>query len=155
MPVPFTLWRKLIDGSLIDETQPFNVIQCQGAYDFMDVRDAAQGFILAAGKGHRGETYILSGDRLTVREVAQTVWDASGYWRASIEVPLWLAYRMTDLISFNSELTGAQPFFTRYSLDAICSNSHISHAKASRELGFHPRTARQAVTDAVRWFQHV
>jgi len=121
----------------------------------MDGRDAAQGFILAAEKGRCGETYILSGDRLTVREVAQTDWDASGYWHASIEVPLWLAYRMADLISFNSELTGAQPFFTRYSLDAICSNSHISHAKASRELGFHPRTARQAVTDAVRWFQHV
>ena len=48
---------------------------------------------------------------------------------------------------------GTKPFFTRYSLEAIGSNSLISHAKASRELGFHPRPARQAVADAVRWFQ--
>jgi dihydroflavonol-4-reductase len=125
----------------------------EGAYDFIDVRDAAQGFILAAGKGRRGETYILSGDRMTVREVAQTVWEAANCWHASFKVPLWLAYWIADLMPFYYELTGVKPLFTRYSLNAICSNSLISHAKASRELGFQPRPARQAVTDAVRWFQ--
>ena len=205
--------RKPIDGTPIDETQPFDAVHCQGvydcskaraslavqsaiadgldavivcptavtgpydfhdsetgrairlymrpglkfyvegAYDFLDVRDAAHGFILAAEKGRRGETYILSGDRLTIREVAQMVWDAANGWHACLEVPLWLAYWVSDLMPFYSELTGMQPFFTRYSLDAVCSHSHISHAKASRELGFHPRPARQAVSDAVRWFQ--
>jgi hypothetical protein len=57
------------------------------------------------------------------------------------------------LIAILGELTGARPFYTRYSLDVICSNSHISHAKATGELGFHPRPARLAVADAVRWFQ--
>jgi dihydroflavonol-4-reductase len=125
----------------------------QGAYDFIDVRDAVQGFILAASKGRRGETYILGGDRMTVREVAQIVQDAAGGWHAGLEVPLWLAYWVADLVPFYNELTGAKPLFTRYSLDAVCSNSLISHAKASRELGFHPRPARQAIVDAVRWFQ--
>ena len=54
---------------------------------------------------------------------------------------------------FLADLTGAQPLFTSYSLQAVCSNSYISHAKAGRELGFQPRPARQAVRDAVRWFQ--
>jgi nucleoside-diphosphate-sugar epimerase len=125
----------------------------QGAYDFVDVRDTAQGFILAAEKGLRGETYILSGDRMTVREMAQTIGEAAGGWHASLEVPLWLAYWVADLMPYWAELTGVKPFFTRYSLDAVCSNSLVSHAKASRELGFHPRPARQAVLDAVRWFQ--
>jgi dihydroflavonol-4-reductase len=207
--------RKPLDGAPIDETQPFEPLQCQGAYDhskalaslevqraaadgleavivcptavtgpydfhdsesgrairmymrpglkfhvqgaydFIDVRDAAQGFILAASKGRRGETYILGGEQLTVREMAQTVWEAAGGWHASLEVPLWLAYWVADLMPFYNQLTGAKPLFTRYSLDAVCSNSHISHARASRELGFHPRPARQAVTDAVRWFQQM
>ena len=126
----------------------------KGAYDFMDVRDAARGFILAAGKGRRGETYILGGDRLTVREVAQMVWDAAEGWHAGIEVPLRMAYWIADLITFFGNLTSTTPFFTRYSLDAVGSNSHISHARAMRELGFRPGPARQAVTDAVRWFQN-
>jgi dihydroflavonol-4-reductase len=124
----------------------------QGAYDFVDVRDAARGFILAAEKGRGGETYILGGERLTVREMAQTIREATGGWHACFKVPLWLAYWAADLMPLYIELTGEKPFFTRYSLDAVCSNSHISHAKASRELGFSPRPARQAVIDAVRWF---
>jgi dihydroflavonol-4-reductase len=124
-----------------------------GAYDFIDVRDAAQGFVLAAEKGRSGETYILSGDRMTVREVAQTVWRATGRGSAGIAIPLELAYLAADLMPFYAELTGVKPFFTHYSLEAVCSNSQISHAKASRELGYHPRPARQAVADAVRWFQ--
>ncbi len=133
--------------------QPGLKFTVKGAYDFIDVRDAAHGFILAASKGRRGETYILSGERLTVREVAQTVWQETHAWHASLEVPLWLAYGVAGLMPFYAELTGTEPVFTRYSLDAIGSNSHFSHARASRELGFQPRPARQAVLDAVRWFQ--
>ena len=125
----------------------------EGAYDFVDVRDAAQGFILAAEKGRSGETYILSGDRLMVREVVQTVWEAAGCWYPSIKIPLWLAYFVADLMPFYTDLTGVQPFFTRYSLEAVCSNSRISHAKAGRELGFQPRPARQAIVDSVRWIR--
>ncbi len=207
--------RKPLDGAPIDETQPFEPLDCQGAYDrskalaslavqravaegldavilcptavtgpydyhdseagrairlymrpglkfyvdgaydFIDVRDAARGFILAAQQGRRGGTYILGGDRLTVREMAQTVWAAAGGWHVSFKVPLGLAYRVAALMPLYNQLTGARPLFTRYSLDAISSNSYISHARASRELGFQPRPARQALTDAVRWFQQM
>jgi dihydroflavonol-4-reductase len=134
--------------------QPGLKFTVRGAYDFIDVRDAAHGFILASEKGRRGETYILSGERLTVREVAQMVWQETPGWHANLDVPLWLANCVAGLMPFYAGLTGKEPLFTRYSLDAICSNSYFSHAKASRELGFEPRPARQAVLDAVRWFQH-
>jgi len=124
-----------------------------GAYDFVDVRDAARGFILAGEKGRSGETYILSGDRLTVQEVLETAWKAAGCQYPSLKVPLWLAYFAADWMPAYVKLTGARPLFTRYSLDAICSNSYASHAKASRELGYQPRPARQAITDSVNWFQ--
>ena len=133
--------------------QPGLKFTVKGAYDFIDVRDAAHGFILAAALGRRGEKYILSGDRLTVKEVAQMVWQATHDWHPNLEVPLWLAYWVAGLMPFYAELTSTPPIFTRYSLDAICSNSHISHARATRELGFQPRPARKAVLDAVRWFQ--
>ena len=70
-----------------------------------------------------------------------------------LEVPLWLAYWVADLMPFLNEMTGTRPLFTRYSLDAVGSNSLVSHTRASRELGFQPRPARQALVDAVRWFQ--
>jgi dihydroflavonol-4-reductase len=120
-----------------------------GAYDFVDVRDVAHGCRLAAERGRRGETYILGGDRLTVRQVAQTIWEAAGGWHAGIRLPHWLA----DLAAAFLPLFSDDPIVTSYSLAAVRSNSYISHAKAARELGYRPRPARQAIWDATRWFQ--
>ncbi len=133
--------------------QPGIKFTVRGAYDFVDVRDAAKGFILAAAHGRRGEKYILCGERMTVKEVTQTIWGATQGWHANFEVPLWLAYWVARLMPFYAEMTGTQPIFTRYSLDALCSNSYFSHTKATNELGFQPRPARQAIVDAVSWFQ--
>ncbi len=120
-----------------------------GAYDFVDVRDAAHGFILAAEKGRSGETYILGGDRLTVREAAETIWEAAGGWHLGICLPNWIA----DLAAEILPLFQDEPIVTPYALAAIRSNSNVSHARAARELGFSPRPARQAVADAARWFR--
>ncbi len=120
-----------------------------GAYDFVDVRDAAHGLVLAAEKGRRGETYILGGGRLTVREVAECIWEEAGGWHAGFWLPDWVA----DLAAGVLPLFSGEPLVTPYSLAAVRSNSHISHEKAARELGFRPRPARQAILDAVRWWQ--
>ena len=40
-----------------------------GAYDFVDVRDVAIGHILAAESGLKGESYILSGERITIDDL--------------------------------------------------------------------------------------
>jgi dihydroflavonol-4-reductase len=49
-----------------------------GAYDFVDVRDVANGLIAASEKGRRGESYILSGQRITVRYLLETVREITG-----------------------------------------------------------------------------
>lgn len=121
----------------------------EGAYDFVDVRDVAHGCRLAAERGRRGEVYILGGNRLTVRQVAETIWEAAGGWHAGLRLPDGLA----DLAAALLPLLSEDPIVTPYSLAAVRSNSHISHAKAARELGYRPRPARQAIWDAVRWFQ--
>ncbi len=120
-----------------------------GAYDFVDVRDAAAGCILAAEKGRRGETYILGGDRLTVREVSETIWEAAGGWHVGIRLPDWVV----DLAAEVMPVIFDDPIVTPYSLGAVRSNSHISHARASAELGYSPRPARQAIRDAVLWWK--
>jgi dihydroflavonol-4-reductase len=124
-----------------------------GAYDFVDVRDVSDGFIRAAEKGRPGAVYILGGERLTVRQVAEIVWNASGSRHVGIKVPTGLAYLAAGVMPLVASLTGSTPLFTPYALEALASNSVIRHTRAEEELGYRPRPARQAVLAAVRWFQ--
>jgi dihydroflavonol-4-reductase len=119
-----------------------------GAYDFVDVRDAAAGCILAAERGRRGEKYILGGDRLTVREVSETIWEAAGGWHVGIHLPNWVANLAAEIVPVLFD----DPIVTPYSLGAVRSNSNISHAKAAAELGYLPRPAKQAIREAVHWW---
>ncbi len=121
----------------------------EGAYDMVDVRDVARGFVLAAEKGRKGEVYILGGERLTVRQLTQIIWKAAGGWHLGVHLPDWVA----DLAGQILPTFDDDPIVTAYALAAIRSNSFISHAKASTELGYAPGAAARAIEDAVSWFK--
>ncbi|HNZ12636.1 MAG TPA: SDR family oxidoreductase [Anaerolineaceae bacterium] len=123
----------------------------KGAYDFVDVRDVAEGLILAAARGRTGETYILSGQQIQVPDILKLVSDALGKPRKSICLPTGLARFFSHFAAFFSRLTHTTPRFTPYSIATLDGNSTISHAKAERELGFNPRPLRQTISDTVAW----
>jgi dihydroflavonol-4-reductase len=124
-----------------------------GAYDFVDVRDVADGIMTAAEKGRSGETYILSGEKLTVRRIIDILWDLTGRRFARIYIPFSLARfaaRFTPLLYIHRKI---KPRFTSYSLETLRSNADISHAKATAELDYHPRRLIESITDTVEWFR--
>ena len=101
-----------------------------GAYDFVDVRDVAHGLALAAEKGRGGETYILGGDRLTVREVSECIWEAAGGWHAGFWLTDWAADLAAGILPWLVD----DPLVTPYSLAAVRSNSHSATKRPSTNL---------------------
>jgi len=124
-----------------------------GAFDFVDVRDVAVGHILAAEKGKTGETYILSGQRLTLKELMSMLEDLTGIPAPKHKLPKWLAYAVAFVTPVYYKLSRSKPVFTTYSLKTVKSNSFISHKKASEELGFSPRPIRETIEDNLKWFK--
>jgi dihydroflavonol-4-reductase len=126
-----------------------------GAYNFVDVRDVAAGHILASEHGKSGESYILAGERITVKRLLETVEELAG--RAThaphINVPLWLARWAANFTPLYYRLSRAKPQFTAYALHTLCSNSEISAAKAQRDLGYRPRALRESLVDTLAWFK--
>ena len=123
-----------------------------GAYDFVDVRDVADGLIAAAEHGRRGESYILSGQRISVRYLLETVREITGQGFMLMKMPFELAKWAAQFTPFYYRWTKTSPRFTPYSLEVLRSNSNISHAKATRELGYQPRSLYESIADTVKWF---
>ena len=123
-----------------------------GAYDFVDVRDVVDGLIAAAEHGKRGESYILSGQKITVRYLLETVREITGKHFFQMKIPFDLAKFAAIFTPMYYRFANETPRFTPYSLEVLQSNSNISHAKATRELGYKPRPIFDSIRDAVKWF---
>lgn len=124
----------------------------RGGYDLVDVRDVAQGCLLAAHKGRKGECYILSNRYYTIRHVLAMAREAGGGRRLPV-LPLWVARAAVPLLSLWARMCKKRPLYTAYSLYALATRDRFSHDKATSELGYCPRDLRDTIDDTVAWLQ--
>jgi dihydroflavonol-4-reductase len=150
---PFDFNLSEMGNLILDCVQKRQVVFIDGAYDFVDVRDVARGLIQAAEKGKRGESYILSGERVTVEEIFNLVKEVSGIHKPGIKLPLWVARAASTITPYYYRITGKKPRITPYSLETLQSNSQFSHAKAREMLGYNPRSLRISIADTIEWFK--
>ena len=146
-------FRGSLMGSVIRmaaETKP--TLYVDGAYDFVDVRDVAEGLIAAAKHGKCGESYILSGQKISVRYLLETVREITGRHFFQMKIPFDLAKFAALFTPMYYSVARVNPRFTPYSLEVLRSNANISHAKATRELGYKPRSLYESIKDTVKWF---
>ncbi|GAB4568600.1 MAG: SDR family oxidoreductase [Anaerolineales bacterium] len=149
---PYDFRGSMMGAVIHDAAKAKPTLYVDGAYDFVDVRDAAEGLISAAEHGKRGESYILSGQKISVRYLLETVREITGRNFFQMKLPFELAKFAAMFTPMYYRLAHETPRFTPYSLEVLQSNSNISHAKATRELGYHPRTLYESIRDAVMWF---
>lgn len=124
-----------------------------GYYDFVDVRDVARGHVLAMEKGKTGEIYILSGEKISVREILDTANREFPSRRTLVRIPIFAAKMAAFLAPLASILTREKPLFTEYSIYVLQSNCDISCEKAKKELGYSARNIRESIRDSIIWFR--
>ncbi len=149
---PYDFRGSLMGGVIQEAAVSKATLYVDGAYDFVDVRDVADGLIAAAEKGRRGESYILSGQKISVRYLLETVREITGRHFFQMKVPFDLAKFAALFTPMYYNYARVTPRFTPYSLEVLRSNANISHAKATNELGYKPRPLYDSIRDAVKWF---
>jgi dihydroflavonol-4-reductase len=120
--------------------------------NIVDVKDVAAGELLAWERGKPGERYILGSENLTLRQILEELAAISNRKAPTLRIPYFVAWLAGAAGSGIASLTGKPP---RASLEAVRMSKKkmwVSHEKASRELGFTPGPARQALAGAVAWF---
>lgn len=124
----------------------------KGGYDFVDVRDVAEGCLLAAEKGRKGECYILSDRYCEIREVLEIAGNVSGKKKLPV-LPLWMAKMAAPFIQLHARRKKRRPLYTAYSLHVLGTGERFSHKKATEELGYHPRDLKVTIRDMVAEMQ--
>lgn len=124
----------------------------KGGYNFVDVRDVADGVLSAAEVGRNGEGYLLSGNYVSLREMLSILNEKLGRSKLPVRVARGLVRMVAPLVEFYYKLRRKKPIFSSYSMYTLSCNCNFDHSKAERELGFSVRPAKETLCDEVDWF---
>lgn len=121
----------------------------KGGYNFVDVRDVADGIIQASIKGKNRNCYILSGEEISVKELLDEIALYTGKKKIRTKLAYWFILSMSYFAELYYKLAHQKPLFTHYSVKVLKSNCHFSNQKAKKELGFDPRSIRVSIHDSI------
>ncbi len=119
----------------------------------VDVDDVAAGQILAAEQGAVGESYILGGENLALRDLLGLLAACTGLPAPRRKLPraalLPLGYVAGAL---EGRVARRDPTVTATSARVALSRRPVDDGRARRELGYRSRPAAEALERAARWF---
>lgn len=124
-----------------------------GSFNLADVRDLAEGCVLAALNGKRGESYILGNDIITFKELCSLIKQQTGHSSVKMFLPLRIAYFMAKKMEQKAKKTGTAPVMTTFSVYNLARNNDFDSSKAKSELGYSTRPYSQTVADEIKWLK--
>ena len=119
----------------------------------VNVRDVARGHLLAYEKGRPGERYILGSENMTLAQILGELARLTGRKAPTFQLPYFLAYSAGFATTAWASLTGTPPRVPMEAVRMAKKKMWVSHGKATRELGYSPALAPDALADAVAWFE--
>jgi len=135
--------------NLIDFAKSWPVLVCKGGTAVVHVDDVADGIIAAFEKGRSGERYILGGDNLTIRELADLTVSLLGKKKLTLEFPNGFIKGLTAFatsvkmpLPYNPNVI---PYATKYWF--------VDNKKAKDELGVQFRPAREVLQPTLTWLK--
>ena len=124
-----------------------------GGFDWVDVRDVAEGAVSAGEHSPSGEKYILSGHWAAIQDLAKIVEEVCGTRAPRWVLPMWMGRLGAPFLTAFGQLTKRPSLCTSASLKPLRGNRRMSHRFAAKELGYRPRPLKETVIDTLRWFQ--
>ncbi|MDA3922656.1 MAG: NAD-dependent epimerase/dehydratase family protein [Salinisphaera sp.] len=116
------------------------------------VDDVARGHLLAHAHGEAGRRYVLGGQDMTLADILTLVAELVERPPPRIKLPHNLVLPIAHVAERLARLTGKPPKVTVDGVKLAKKRMFFSHARASAELGYQARPARDALADAIAWY---
>ncbi len=150
---PFDLRPSLMGRAFVAFARGRIPMLVDGGFDWVDARDVASAAIAAAVHAPRGGRYIVGGRWASMAELVGLVCGHTKVRPPTLLCPLPIALAWAPVSTALSRMAGGTPLFTSNSLRVLRGNRNVSHARASRDLGYAPRALEETVRDTYAWFR--
>lgn len=121
--------------------------------NLVDVRDVAQGHLLAAQNGKIGERYILGCRNMTLQEILQMMAEVSGLPAPKFRIPYGVALSAGYISEWIARLTRRPPRIPLSGVRMARHPMYFSSRKAIRELSLPQSPIEPAMHVAVQWYR--
>ncbi|MEV0292463.1 NAD-dependent epimerase/dehydratase family protein [Nocardia sp. NPDC050710] len=150
-PVDYGTPLSRINRTLRDAAQGRIPAMIGGGFDLVDVRDVAEGLILASEQGRTGENYLLGGSMISMMDLCKLAAKHGGKKGPKFTISPKMVGGLIPVLQPIGKMLRTD-ILSRATLGALISAPIVDHAKAERELGYQPRSTDDTVRDLVEFF---
>ncbi|MGH1467319.1 MAG: NAD-dependent epimerase/dehydratase family protein [Bdellovibrionales bacterium] len=122
----------------------------KGGVSIVHVLDVCDAIIKAAEHGKSGERYILSGDNITIFELLSEIAKQVNVKPPRIVLPT-MVLLLLGYLSKGLSFLGIKTGLSLENLQVATMYHWFDSAKAKKELGFAPRSHKEALKDSLSW----
>jgi len=122
-----------------------------GGFDFVDVRDVADGIYRAWKYGERGQGYLLGGGYARIEDIIREARESAGMPVKLVWFSLGLVRFGMSMLSLWCRVSRKSAIFSGQMIDLLCSAVRMSSEKAEKQLGYRPRPLAETIRDTVAW----
>lgn len=124
-----------------------------GGVAYVDVRDAAEGHVLAAERGQAGRRYVVAGHNIDNKALLQIVARAVGRRPLAVRLPGAVVKGAAGALQRLAVARGQRPDLSVIMLEYGMGNCFYDNRRARQELGLRFRPFEETVADSVAWFR--
>jgi len=122
-----------------------------GEYDYVDVRDVADGILKAFEKGENGQSYLLTGEVVPVKQMYETFMKVSNKHMKLKKISYKLVYTVAFVSEFLSRIKKKKAILTTYAVAVLKSNADFDNSFTKEKLGYESRSFEESIKDTVEW----
>lgn len=123
----------------------------EGTFNCADNRDMAVTILRACTDGRCGESYILSGDQIGMKEVFDILSAHTGLPTIKTILPASIGRFLGNMSDMAERITHKPQRMTSFAVYNLTRNNEFDSGKAMTELGYSPRSMEASIADEIQW----
>ena len=123
----------------------------EGTFNCADNRDMAETIVRACKEGRTGESYILGGDQIGMKEVFDILAEHTGLPTIKTILPAGMGKFLGSMSDMAEMITHKPQRMTSFAVYNLVRNNEFDSSKAMRELGYSPRSMAQSIAEEIDW----